>query len=220
MNCQAILFDLDGTLLDSLDDLHDAVNRSLAAFGFPLRTREETRLSVGNGVGRLMALSLPGGENNRAFADCLAYFRKDYGENSRNKTRPYDGVLPLLTALREKGIFIGVVSNKFDSAVKALCSFYFPGLVDIAVGEREGIRRKPAPDALLWAIGELGVSKERCLYVGDSETDILTAKNASLPCLSALWGFRDRKTLEEAGGTVFLERPDEVLNYLFSVSSN
>lgn len=214
MPYKAILFDLDGTLLDTLDDLHDAVNHALSAHSLPLRTREETRLAVGNGVGVLMTLSIPHGQDNPLFEACLATFRAYYAENSRNKTKPYDGVLPLLALLFEKGYRLGVVSNKFDSAVKALCQDYFGKLLPVAIGEREGVRRKPAPDSLFAAMNELQVSPAETIYVGDSETDVLSAQNAGIPCLSALWGFRDQDTLRKAGASNFVTSPVEIAAFL------
>ena len=214
MSYKAILFDLDGTLLDTLDDLHNSVNRTMSAFHFPLRTREETRLAVGDGVGMLILRSIPGGQDNPKFAECLAAFRADYAENNQVLTAPYEGIPTLLRSLREKNIRIGVVSNKFDSAVKALCADYFGQLVEVAVGECEGVRRKPHPDSLFAAIQELSVSPEDCLYVGDSETDVQTAKNAGIPCLSVLWGFRDKETLLNAGATRFVQTPREILEMI------
>lgn len=214
MSYQAILFDLDGTLLNTLDDLHNSVNRTLAAFHLPLRTKEETRLAVGDGVGMLIARSIPHGQENPAFAEILAAFRADYAENNRIVTAPYEGILPLLNTLREKKIRIGVVSNKFDSAVKALCADYFASLVEVAVGERENVRRKPHPDSLFAAMETLGVHPHDCLYVGDSETDVASAQNAGIDCLSVLWGFRDKETLEKAGATRFAQTPTEILKLI------
>ncbi len=214
MKYKAILFDLDGTLLDTLDDLHDSVCRTLAAFHLPPRTREETRLAVGNGVGLLIARSIPTGQDHPAFSEILAAFRSDYAVNSRIKTRPYDGILPLLQVLREKNVAVGVVSNKFDAAVKALCHDVFGSLVQIAIGESEGVRRKPAPDSLFTAMEQLFVSPCDCLYVGDSETDVESAKNAGIDCISALWGFRDKETLLAAGATAFAEKPLDLLALL------
>lgn len=214
MKYQAILFDLDGTLLDTLDDLHDAVNHTLCAFSLPLRTKEETRLAVGDGVGMLIARSVPSGEAHPEFAEILSAFRQYYAANSRRKTKPYEGIPSLLTALREKGLRVGVISNKFDSAVKALCRDYFGNLVEIAVGESKGVRRKPYPDSLFAAMASLGVSPDQCLYVGDSETDVRSAENAGIPCLSVLWGFRDKETLLAAGATQFAKTPGDVLDMI------
>ena len=214
MSYKAILFDLDGTLLNTLDDLHNSVNRTLSAFHLPLRTREQTRLAVGDGVGMLIARSIPKGQENPAFAEVLEAFRADYAKNSRIMTAPYEGISALLSSLRAKGIRVGVVSNKFDSAVKALCADYFGNLVEVAVGEREGVRRKPHPDSLFAAMESLGVSPADCLYVGDSETDVASAKNAGIDCCSVLWGFRDQETLIEAGATCFVTKPDEILELI------
>ena len=214
MSYKAILFDLDGTLLNTLDDLHNSVNRTMSAFHFPLRTREETRLAVGDGVGMLITRSIPGGQDNPDFAECLAAFRKDYAENNQVLTAPYEGITELLSALREKGIRIGVVSNKFDSAVKALCAEYFGDLVEVAVGERENVRRKPHPDSLFAAMESLDVAPADCLYVGDSETDVASAKNAGIDCCSVLWGFRDKETLIQAGATCFVANPNEILELI------
>jgi len=211
MSYKAILFDLDGTLLNTLDDLHNSVNRTLSAFHFPLRTREETRLAVGDGVGMLITRSIPNGQDNPKFAECLAAFRADYAENNQVLTAPYEGIPALLTTLREKNIRIGVVSNKFDSAVKALCADYFGQLVEVAVGELEGVRRKPHPDSLFAAMEALGVLPEDTLYVGDSETDVASAKNAGIDCCSVLWGFRDKDTLTKAGATRFVSTPKDIL---------
>lgn len=214
MKYQAILFDLDGTLLDTLDDLHDAVNHTLAAFSLPLRTREETRLAVGDGVGMLITRSIPQGDAHPQYAEILSAFRQYYATHSRIKTHPYDGILPLLTTLRDQGIRVGVVSNKFDSAVKALCRDYFGSLVEIAVGESKGVRRKPHPDSLLSAMDALSVAPSACLYVGDSETDVMSAQNAGVPCLSVLWGFRDKATLLKAGATQFAHTPNDILSLI------
>lgn len=199
-----ILFDLDGTLLDTLEDLADAVNYVLRQFGYPERTIEEVRRFVGNGAGVLIQRSVPEGANAEPV---FAAFRRYYDAHCQEKTKPYDGILDILGRLGEQ-YPIAVVSNKPDSAVKALCADYFPGVY--ALGESTDCPRKPAPDMVWKAMKAIGV--ERCVYVGDSEVDVATAKNAGVPCLSVLWGFRDQEELEQAGATHFCTNPAQILD--------
>ena len=199
----AVLFDLDGTLLDTLDDLTASTNAALAAFSLPPRTRDEVRRFVGNGAERLIRLALPGKETDPPVEEVLKAFREHYNAHCLDRTRPYVGILEALEALSMPA---AIVSNKPDSAVKPLCSRFFPGIP--AFGETADCPRKPAPDMLFRGLAALGA--DRCVYVGDSEVDILTAKNAGVPCLSVLWGFRDKDTLEAAGGTVFCRTPEEL----------
>ena len=190
-----ILWDLDGTLLDTLEDLADGVNYALAQFGYPARTREEVRRFVGNGAFNLIRQAVPEGTDP---APVFEVFHTYYNAHCQIKTRPYPGILEALAQLGRK-YPMAVVSNKPDSAVKPLCEQYFPGLY--ARGESADCPRKPAPDMVFKAMKALNV--DACIYVGDSEVDVKTAANAGVPCLSVLWGFRDRKTLEEAGGKYF-----------------
>ena len=199
----AVLFDLDGTLLDTLDDLTASVNAALASFSLPPRTREEVRRFLGNGAERLIRLSLPGKETDPNAEDVLKAFRTHYNAHCLDSTRPYDGIMEALKAL---SMPVAIVSNKPDSAVKTLCARFFPGIP--AFGETAVCPRKPAPDMLFRALAVLGA--DRCVYVGDSEVDILTARNAGVPCLSVLWGFRDQEILEAAGGTVFCRTPGQM----------
>lgn len=199
----AVLFDLDGTLLDTLDDLTASTNAALSAFSLPPRTRDEVRRFVGNGAERLIRLALPGKETDPPVEEVLKAFREHYNAHCLDRTRPYVGILEALEALSMPA---AIVSNKPDSAVKPLCSRFFPGIP--AFGETADCPRKPAPDMLFRGLAALGA--DRCVYVGDSEVDILTAKNAGVPCLSVLWGFRDKDTLEAAGGTVFCWTPEEL----------
>ena len=192
-----ILWDLDGTLLDTLEDLADAVNFALQQFGYPERSIEEIRCFVGNGARRLIERAVPTGGDADAVFDT---FRAYYDTHCRIKTRPYDGIMEALQKLGEK-YPMAVVSNKPDSAVKPLCAEYFPGLY--ARGESTDCPRKPAPDMVFKAMEAIGV--ESCIYVGDSEVDVLTARNAGVPCLSVLWGFRDRAEIMDAGGSHFCE---------------
>ena len=192
-----ILWDLDGTLLDTLEDLADGVNHALREFGYPERTVEEVRRFVGNGARRLIMLAVPEGADPEPVFEV---FHAYYDTHCQIKTKPYDGIPEVLEALSRK-YPMAVVSNKPDSAVKPLCSQYFPGLY--ARGESTDCPRKPAPDMVLKAMADIGV--EKCIYVGDSEVDVLTAKNAGVPCLSVLWGFRDRQEIEVAGGRYFCE---------------
>ncbi len=195
----AVVFDLDGTLLDTLQDLADSTNEILRRHGMPLKTDEEIRSFVGNGIRHLLDCAVPEGEQNPAFDQIHKEFTAYYCEHCMDKTEPYPGVLFLLSELKKAGISTAIVSNKGDYAVKKLNQVYFSGLVQVAVGEREGCRRKPQPDGVLQAIKEMNVPGERSAYVGDSEVDILTAKNAGLPCYLVTWGFRSRKQLLENG---------------------
>ncbi len=192
-----ILWDLDGTLLDTLEDLADGVNYALTQFGYPERTLEEVRRFVGNGAFNLIRQAVPEGADA---ASVLDVFHTYYNAHCQIKTKPYAGILEILAELGQK-YPMAVVSNKPDSAVKPLCVQYFPGLY--ARGESTDCPRKPAPDMVFKAMTDIGV--EKCVYVGDSEVDVLTAQNAGVPCLSVLWGFRDRKGIEEAGGTHFCD---------------
>lgn len=207
---KAVLFDLDGTLLDTLDDLCDATNAALANYGYPARSRDEVRRFVGNGVEMLLRRALPAGTPDERVYETLAFFRADYEKRSRNRTCPYGGILDLLAELRAEGVRIGVVSNKYDKAVRELCDYYFPGLIDLPVGERAGVPKKPAPDSLFLAMEELDVTASETLYVGDSEVDVETAHNAGLPCISVLWGLRDREDIEAAGASVFAATVEEL----------
>ena len=195
-----ILFDLDGTLLDTLEDLLDATNYALRLHGFPERTLPELRRFVGNGAENQIRLSLPEGSRPEEVQKVLASYKPYYTDHCQIKTGPYPGILEALEELKEK-YPVAIVSNKPDSAVKALCADFFTGIY--ALGELPGCPRKPAPDMVYKAMEALGV--ERCVYVGDSEVDVLTAKNAGVPCVSVLWGFRDREDMEKAGGSIFCE---------------
>ncbi|MGN1346955.1 MAG: HAD family hydrolase, partial [Eubacteriales bacterium] len=211
MKYKAAIFDLDGTLLDTLDDLWDAVNDTMDLFHFPRRTRDEVRAFVGNGVERLIELCVPDGRANPAFGEAVAYYRRHYAEISENKTRPYTGIPMLLRRLRDRGVAVAVVSNKMHEATVTLCAKYFPE-ISIACGEREaeGIRRKPYPDTVIKAAASLGCSIGDCVYIGDSEVDIQTARNAGMDCISVLWGFRDESYLRSVGGSVFVTSVEEL----------
>lgn len=211
MKYEAILFDLDGTLLNTLEDLKDSCNAALEACGYAPRTLDEVRRFVGNGVGLLIRRALPEDAGEEEWARCLALFKAHYQNNLDNKTRPYPGIEQALDALLARGYRIGVVSNKFDAAVKALCAHHFPR-IQVAVGEREGVRKKPAPDSALAAAQALGVRPASALYVGDSEVDIQTARNAGMDCLSVDWGFRPEAVLRDAGATRIIHSPGALLD--------
>lgn len=213
---KAVIFDLDGTLLNTLDDLADSTNYALSKFGYPTRTIEEVRQFVGNGVAKLIERAIPEGKNNPNFEKCLAIFKENYAQNMYNKTAPYNGIIEMLSNLKSKGIKIAVVSNKFDLAVKELCKKYFEGFIDFAAGENEaqGIKKKPAPDTVLSVLNEFNFAPEDAVYVGDSDVDIMTAKNSKMPCISVTWGFRDKKFLLENGATILINAPSEIYNHL------
>ncbi len=215
MKYKAAIFDLDGTLLNTLEDLCDAVNAAMDFYGYPRRTLAEVRAFVGNGVERLIALSLPDGLHTPNFDEIVVYYRRYYAAHSEVKTGPYAGVLELIDGLEKAGIRTAVVSNKPNGATVTLCAKYFPG-IRVVGGEREadGVRRKPWPDMVLRAVDEMKLTPEDCVYIGDSEVDVLTAKNAGMDCITVLWGFRDREELEKEGAACFAENPDEVFRLI------
>ena len=208
------IFDLDGTLLSTLNDLASSTNYALRWAGMPERTIEEVRMFVGNGVKLLMERAIPEGVDNPKFEKTYAKFREHYMEHNLDTTRPYDGVPELLHELKRRGKHLAIVSNKFYAATQDLAKHFFPDTIEVAIGERENIRKKPAPDTVLEALRQLNVSKEDAVYIGDSDVDIMTAKNCGLPCISVLWGFRDKDFLIEHGGSLFVDKPIEILSRL------
>lgn len=210
---KTIIFDLDGTLLNTIDDLADGVNHALTQFGYPPRTVEEVTAFVGNGIGNLIQRALPGGRENPDYENVFGEFREFYSENCMVKTRPYPGIPELLDELNTRGIVSAVVSNKNDLAVGRLAEKYFSGKVALAVGERDGIRRKPAPDSVIEVMNRLGAKAEEALYVGDSDVDIETARNAKIDCVSVDWGFRTREFLIKSGAGIIISKPIELLDY-------
>jgi len=194
-----IIFDLDGTLLDTLEDLTDSVNYALEKYGFPERTIDEIRSFVGNGIANLIARVLPEGTENPQYDEVLKTFREYYALHCKDKTRPYEGILQMLDMLRGQAYQMAVVSNKFDAAVKELCALYFGERIRAAVGEGGKVRKKPAPDAVYQVLEELSASAESAVYVGDSDVDLATAANVPMTCVSVTWGFRSREQLLAAG---------------------
>ena len=209
----AVIFDLDGTLLNTLEDLKNSTNFALNELGFPKRSIEEVRCFVGNGVRKLIERAVPHSCDKETIEKCLEIFKKNYSENMYNNTAPYNSILEILKDLRNNGMKIGVVSNKFDFAVKELCKKYFEDLVDIAIGQADDVPKKPAPYGVLKAIKLLGA--ENVVYIGDSEVDVQTAKNADIPCIGVTWGFRDRKDLE--GADFIIDKPHDIINIIRSM---
>ena len=210
---KTFIFDLDGTLLDTLQDLAASTNHALSSHGMPTHSVDDVRRFVGNGVRRLMERAVPDGADNPAFEATFATFRQHYMQHSLDTTRPYEGIADVLHALRQRGCRLAVVSNKMMAATQELVRHFFPE-VEVAIGENEaaGIRRKPAPDTVDEALRQLGVTREGAVYVGDSDVDLQTARNSGLPCISVLWGFRDRDFLLAHGATTLIERPEELLS--------
>ncbi len=209
-----VIFDLDGTLLNTLDDLADSVNYILSVFGYPPRTVSQVRSFVGDGIRKLLERAAPPQTEQTVIDSMFEQFKLYYAEHCADKTRPYEGVPGLLGELREKGYITAVVSNKADSAVGPLCEKYFPGLLSEAVGERAGVPRKPAPDSVNALIAGLGVPKEQAVYIGDSNIDIETARNAGIDCVTVAWGFRDEELLIQCGAEHIAHDADELRNYI------
>ena len=213
MTYNTYIFDLDGTLLDTLGDLAAATNYALRQHGMPEHSIDNVRRFVGNGVRKLMERAIPDGAHNPDFEATFATFRQYYMQHSLDTTQPYEGILETLAALKARGCRLAVVSNKMMAATQELCQHFFPDTIEVAIGENEaaGIRKKPAPDTVFAALDALGVGKGNAVYVGDSDVDIQTAANAGLPCISVLWGFRDKAFLTENGAKTFISTPSELL---------
>ena len=210
----AIIFDLDGTLLDTLGDIRDSINRTLERFGYPTRTTDEIRRFVGNGAVKLIERALPHPVDEETFRAVYKAYDRDYTAHQRDKTAPYDGVLPLLRELRERGLKTAVLSNKQDNVVRPLCAYYFPDLLDMATGPADGRAVKPAPDGVFYIAETLGVELTEVLFVGDAETDVHTGQNAGVRTVAATWGFRDKQTLLRAGAAEFADSPAEILRFI------
>lgn len=206
------IFDLDGTLLDTLDDLTDSMNYILGKHNFTLRTRDEVRNFVGNGVRKLVERAVPPEykADDRFIDKFYDDFSLYYNSHSDIKTAPYPGTLDMLDKLLHSGFDIAIVSNKIDSAVKSLSTKFFGERIKSAIGEKPSVRHKPEPDMVFMAMEEMGADKENSIYIGDSEVDIQTAKNAGIPCISVLWGFKDRNFLEDSGATTIVESMEEL----------
>ena len=211
MKYQGVIFDLDGTLLDTLTDLWKAVDAACRKYGYAPRTRLQVRRALGNGLERLLQLSLPEDIGEEPFQAVFQFFRGYYLEHCHEETRPYEGIPELLCQLQQKGIRMAIVSNKAHPAVLELRDRYFPETLQVAIGESREIRRKPAPDTVFKTLEELGISREQAVYVGDSEVDKKTADNAGMDCFLVTWGFRDRDELAALEPTALIDRPEQIL---------
>ena len=209
-----IIWDLDGTLLNTLEDLTDSVNYMLSIHNYPQRSIEEIRSFVGNGLAKLTERALPVTVTPEEYNTCLSEFKAYYKMHMQDKTGPYEGILDVLKTLQTKGYHMAVVSNKADAAVKELIPIYFGDLLPVAIGDMEGREKKPAPDSVYEAMKQLGVTKEECIYIGDSDVDVNTAKNSGIPGIAVLWGFRTKEQLEAVGATMFAETPEDLIALL------
>ena len=214
MKYKAVLFDMDGTVLDTLGDLAAAVNHTLREFSMPERSIAEVAAALGNGAAYLIAHTVPDGTPKELTDKVLAAYAPYYDAHCDILTGPYDGIVPLMEKLRDRGVKLAVISNKQDTAVKPLAEKYFPGLLEIAVGESAEVRRKPNPDAVLAALRHIGVEREDAIYVGDTEVDLQTARNAGMECASVAWGFRTREQLVEIGAEHIFDTVQELEEYL------
>lgn len=211
MKYNTYIFDLDGTLLSTLGDLAASCNYALRSCGMPERSLDEVRQFVGNGVKMLMIRAVPGGEENADFEKAYATFREHYMNHNLDTTAPYPGIMDMLKRLSEGGAKLAVVSNKFYAATQELVAHFFGDYVKVAIGEREQIRKKPAPDTVIEALRQLGADANSAVYIGDSDVDIDTARAAGMPCISVLWGFRDKDFLIQHGAETLVESPEEIV---------
>ena len=209
-----VLFDLDGTLTDTLADLKNSVNYALGVCGFPERNSDEIRSFVGNGVRKLVYRSVPVGTDNETAEKCLEIFKEHYKNNSRVETKPYDGIVELLEELRRRNVKTAVVTNKMHEAATEIVEYFFGNLIDVTIGQSDKISPKPEPDMVFLAIEKLGASKENAVYIGDSEVDCITAINSGLPCIGVTWGFRDREVLCENGADFIVDKVEDILNFV------
>ena len=213
-NIDTILFDLDGTLLNSINDLKISVNYAVTKYKYPKQTLDMVRNNVGDGIEKLLERSLPEKENCPNYEECLIRFKEHYFKNMTINTKPYKLVLETLITLHNKGIKIGVVSNKIDVGVKELCKKYFKSLIDFEIGQTQGVLRKPAPDMVYIALDELNSTPERTLFIGDSDVDIQTAANSNIKFIGVSWGYKTKEFLSKNGASVIIDTPLEILNYI------
>lgn len=214
MKFDAIIFDLDGTLTDTLADLRNSVNYALREFGFPERSAEEIRSFVGNGVRKLICRSVPENTGDEICEKCLDTFKAYYKEHSCVETKPYDGIIDLLSELKKRKIKTAVVTNKMHEAAGEIVEFFFGGLIDVTIGQVDSVPQKPEPDSIFLALEKLGASKENAIYVGDSEVDCITAHNAGIPCIGVTWGFRDREVLLNHGAEYVIGKTEEIFDII------
>lgn len=214
MKYELAIFDMDGTILDTLEDLTDSLNASLAAFGYPARTIEEVCSFVGNGIHRTIELGVPEGTKDEEIEQVFAYFTPYYQEHCNDKTRPYAGVVSLIETLKKQGMKTAVVSNKADEAVHALCDTFFQGLFDYEIGQKPENKRKPAPDSVNEVLCKLSINRTNAVYIGDSEVDLATAANAHMDCIAVAWGFRGETFLKQKGADKIAQTPQDVLLFL------
>lgn len=215
---ELVIFDMDGTILYTLDDICDGVNASLSKHGLPVRTKDEIRRHIGNGIRHEIESSVPEGTKESMIDAVFHDFHAWYEIHCNDRTRPYDGIVELLEDLKQAGIHCAVVSNKADYAVKALNEIYFKGLLEAGVGEKDGIARKPAPDEVDEVLRLLNMERNRAVYIGDSEVDIETAANAGMDCIGVSWGYRDRKWLQEYGAEVIVDDVSQLRQLLLGES--
>lgn len=216
MKYELAVFDMDGTILNTLEDLADSLNHVLEKSGYPRRSIQEVKSFVGNGIRRLIERGVPKGTDEASVDKVYQEFIEYYQVHCADKTRPYDGVMELLKTLREAGCLTAVVSNKADSAVQELCRQYFDGLFDIAVGDRAGFLRKPSPDSVNEVLGQLKMKREKAVYIGDSDVDIDTAGNAGMDSIIVTWGFREKEFLKEHGADMMVSQPREIAEIILS----
>ncbi len=214
MQYKLAIFDMDGTILDTLEDLTNTINYALTANNFPIHTIEEVKSFVGNGLGVLVDKACPYGTPEEKKSEVFAVFKDYYKEHSTDFTRPYEGVIELIKELRANGVLTAVVSNKQHNAVIDLCQMFFSDLFDAAMGEKKGIARKPAPDSVNAILSELNLTNRDAIYIGDSDVDIMTAKNSNMDCISVTWGFRDEDFLISNGATSIVHTPSEIIPYI------
>ena len=211
-----VVWDMDGTILNTLEDLKDSVNHAVVSHGFKPYNLNEIRSMLGNGIKVLMELAVPEGYNNPKFDDCFNTFKEYYQQHMNDRTRPYDGIPQVMEQLYKAGWKQAIVSNKIDNAVQKLTDAYYP-FVDFAIGEREGLSLKPQPDMVWAALKELGVEKEHAVYVGDSEVDLATAQNSGIDCICVAWGFRNKKMLQSIGAQNIVENPEQLIKKLIKM---
>ncbi len=214
---KAVLFDLDGTTLYTLPDLRDAVNHALEKNGYPVLTEDQVRRFIGNGLRKLVARALPEDSSQETVQKVLEDLEEFYSVHLADGTRPYEGITELLEQLKREGYLTGAVTNKVEPAAVKLMDTFFPGLIDVTVGEREGIPRKPDPAMVEAALVKLGVAADECVYVGDSDVDVRTAKNSGCVQLSVTWGYRSREELTAAGAERFAESPAEIAEIVLNL---